>query len=67
MKLVQIKVINFFRKKTSSGYVEFLFIEQKKTPTQVFFCEYCEIFENSLLQDTSSGCFCFDMMFLNEK
>ena len=49
MKLVQIKVINFFRKKTSSGYVEFLFIEQKKTPTQVFFREYCEIFENSLL------------------
>ena len=31
---------------------------KKKTPTQVFTCEYCEISENSFLQNSSGGCFC---------
>ena len=28
----------------------------KETLTQVFSCEYCEIFKNSFLYNTSSGC-----------
>ena len=30
---------------------------QKETLTQVFSCEYSEIFKNTFLQNTSSGCF----------
>ena len=31
----------------------------KETPTQVFSCEYCEMFKNSFfLQNTCDGCFC---------
>ena len=28
-----------------------------RTPKQVFSCEYCEIFKNTFLRNTSSGCF----------
>ena len=31
---------------------------QKKTPTQVFACEYCETFKNSYLWNTSRGYLC---------
>ena len=31
---------------------------QKETLAQVFSCEFCEIFKNTFLQNTSASCFC---------
>ena len=41
------------------------FIGKHKTPTQVFPCEFCEIFKNVLLYSTLVGYLC--MLFLQKR
>ena len=33
--------------------------QQKETLVQVFSSEFCQIFQNTFLQNTSGGCFCY--------
>ena len=36
----------------------------KEAPTEVFSCEYCEIFKKTFLRNSSGGCFCCFKLFV---
>ena len=45
--MVKKLIVKIKWKSMSNLYLNFI----KKTPTQVFYCEYCEIFKNTYFQE----------------
>ena len=53
VKKVFLEILQNSQESTCKGTAYFI---KKETQAQFFSCEFCEIFENTILQNTSRGC-----------